>query len=101
MVRDFDLPGEIVPNAAAVWGEHVHPDDKAAFLESNQIIADGRSDVHCVEYRVKNRSGHWVWVRCRGYLVHDEKGAPALFAGFISNLGQKTRLTTLRACPTK
>lgn len=101
MVRDFDLPGEIVPNAAAVWGEHVHPDDKAAFLESNQIIADGRSDVHCVEYRVKNRSGHWVWVCCRGYLVHDEKGAPALFAGFISNLGQKNKIDHITGLPNK
>lgn len=101
MVRDFGLPGEIVPNAAAVWGEYVHPDDKAAFLESNQIIADGKSDVHCVEYRVKNREGQWVWVRCRGYLVHDEKGAPALFAGFISNLGQKNKIDHITGLPNK
>ena len=92
MVNDFGLPGEVVPNAAAVWGERVHPDDKAAFLESNQIIADGRSDTHCVEYRVKNRDGQWVWVRCRGYLERDENGEPALFAGFITNLGQKNKI---------
>lgn len=92
MVRDFDLPGEIVPNAAAIWGAHVHPDDKAAFLESNQIIADGRSDSHCVEYRAKNREGQWVWLRCRGYLERDANGEPALFAGFIVNLGQKNKI---------
>lgn len=83
---------KLFPMPAAVWGERVHPDDKAAFLESNQIIADGRSDTHCVEYRVKNRDGQWVWVRCRGYLERDENGEPALFAGFITNLGQKNKI---------
>ena len=57
MVEEFDLPQSIVENAAAVWGSKVHPDDKAAFMEANQVIADGRSDFHCVEYRAKNRKG--------------------------------------------
>ena len=76
MVEEFDLPQSIVENAAAVWGSKVHPDDKAAFMEANQVIADGRSDFHCVEYRAKNRKGEWIWVRCRGYLERDEDGGP-------------------------
>lgn len=92
MVEEFGLPQSIVENAAAVWGSKVHPDDKAAFMEANQIIADGRSDSHCVEYRAKNRKGEWVWVRCRGYLERDENGEPSLFAGFITNLGQKNKI---------
>jgi diguanylate cyclase (GGDEF)-like protein len=81
-----------VENAAAVWGSKVHPDDRAAFMEANQIIADGRSDFHCVEYRAKNRKGEWIWVRCRGYLERDGDGEPSLFAGFITNLGQKNKI---------
>ena len=92
MVEEFDLPQSIVENAAAVWGSKVHPDDKAAFMEANQVIADGRSDFHCVEYRAKNRKGEWIWVRCRGYLERDEDGGPGLFAGFITNLGQKNKI---------
>ena len=91
MVEEFALPGSVVENAAAVWGAKVHPVDKAAFMEANQIIADGRSDAHCVEYRARNRKGEWVWVRCRGYLERDENGDPSLFAGFITNLGQKNK----------
>ena len=49
MVREFDLPGEIIPNAAAVWGSRIHPHDKLAFLEANQEIADGRAESHNVE----------------------------------------------------
>lgn len=79
-------------NAAAVWGEKIHPDDKQAFLEANQIITDGRADAHCVEYRALNTRGEWVWVRCRGHLKRDAEGTPSLFAGFITNLGQKNKM---------
>lgn len=95
MVEEFNLPGEVIENAAAVWGAKVHPDDKRAFLESNQEITDGRSTSHCVEYRAKNRLGEWVWVRCRGHLEFDELGEQVLFAGFISNLGKKNKFDHL------
>ena len=42
MVEEFGLPGEVVENAAAFWGNIIHPDDEQYFLESNQEIADGR-----------------------------------------------------------
>lgn len=95
MVAEFDLPCEVVENAAAVWGGRVHPDDRKAFLESNQEIADGRTDSHCVEYRAKNRKGEWVWLRCRGHAVRDQPGGNALFAGFITNLGKRNRIDHL------
>lgn len=95
MVEEFGLPSEVVENAAAVWGSHVHEDDRAAFLESNQEIVDGRATRHCVEYRAQNRKGEWVWLRCRGHLIVDEDGAPELFAGFITNLGKKNKVDHL------
>lgn len=95
MVEEFNLPGEVIENAAAVWGAKVHPDDRRAFLESNQEISDGRATSHCVEYRAKNRRGQWVWVRCKGHLELDETGKPILFAGFISNLGKKNKIDHL------
>ena len=95
MVEEFDLPGQVIENAAAVWGAKVHPLDKAAFLEANQDITDGRTDCHCVEYRARNRNGEWLWMRCRGHLERDAQGNPALFAGFITNLGKKNRIDHL------
>lgn len=92
MVREFDLPGEIIPNAAAVWGSRIHPHDKLAFLEANQEIADGRAESHNVEYRAKNRYDQWVWLRCRGHLIRDKEGNPDLFAGIITNLGHKNKI---------
>lgn len=92
MVAEFDLPGEIVPDAARVWGRLVHPDDKEAFLESNGEVSDGLTENHNIEYRAKNRRGDWVWLRCRGHMVRDGEGVPNLFAGMITNLGRKNNI---------
>lgn len=89
MADEFGLPGEVVENAAAFWGRLIHPHDKEGFLESNQEVADGRTEAHCIEYRAKNVKGEWVWLRCRGHMIRGQQGEPELFAGFISNLGRK------------
>lgn len=92
MVEEFNLPGEVIHNAAAVWSDKIHENDREAFLESNMEVADGRVDNHNIEYRAKNHKGEWVWLRCRGHLERDETGEPCLFAGLITNLGRKNKI---------
>lgn len=92
MVEEFGLPGQIVENAAAFWGEIIHPHDEKGFLESNQDIADGRTEYHDIEYRAKNVRGEWIWLRCRGKMFRDEQGVPNMFAGMITNLGRKDQI---------
>lgn len=86
MQEEFDMPGPIVPNAAAVWGRLIHPEDKQYFLEENQEIADGRTSSHNIIYRARNRQGQWVRMRCRGTLIKDKYDMPDLFAGIISEV---------------
>lgn len=92
MVEEFNLPGEVVHNAAAFWSSLIHEEDKQAFMEANQEIADGRVESHSIEYRAKNRRGEWVWLRCRGHLKRDQAGEPSIFAGIITNLGKKNTI---------
>ena len=70
MVEEFGLPGQVVREAAAFWGQLIHPHDEAYFLESNQSIADGREEYHNIEYRARNvrGSGHGCGAgeRCSG-----------------------------------
>lgn len=73
MVKEFGLPGLILENAAAFWGGLIHPHDESKFLESNQEIADGRTEYHNIEYRARNVRGEWIWLRCRGKMV---RGCP-------------------------
>ena len=92
MVKEFGLPGQVVENAAAFWEALIHPHDAAGFLESNQEIADGRTEYHNIEYRAKNVRGEWIWLRCRGKMVRDSQGVPDLFAGMTSNLGKREQI---------
>ena len=92
MVEEFGLPGQVVREAAAFWGQLIHPHDEAYFLESNQSIADGREEYHNIEYRARNVRGEWTWLRCRGKMLRDKDGQPKLFAGMISNLGKKNQI---------
>lgn len=92
MVREFGLPGEVVENAAAFWGDMIHPHDEQYFLESNQEIADGREEYHNIEYRARNVRGEWIWLRCRGRMIRGEDGEPAMFAGMITNLGKNNQI---------
>lgn len=82
----------MVREAAAFWGQLIHPHDEAYFLESNQSIADGREEYHNIEYRARNVRGEWTWLRCRGKMLRDKDGQPKLFAGMISNLGKKNQI---------
>lgn len=92
MAEEFGLPGLILENAAAFWGALIHPHDESKFLESNQEIADGRTEYHNIEYRARNVRGEWIWLRCRGKMVRDAQGVPELFAGFITNLGKREQI---------
>lgn len=89
MVREFELPRQVIEEAAAFWGELIHPDDRAFFLRSNQEIADGKAERHAIRYRAKNRKGEWVQLLCKGRVITDQEGAPELFAGVIYNLDHK------------
>lgn len=92
MVDEFDLPGQIVPEATKIWTSLIHPEDRAAFTQTFEELLSGKTREHNAEYRVKNRGGEWVWLRCRGYLERDGEGNPVLFAGIISNLGRRSKV---------
>ncbi len=86
MAADFDLPGQVIPNAAAFWGEKIHPDDVNGFLRSNQEVTDGRTERHAIAYRARDAHGQWVQLLCKGRMIRDSQGEPDLFAGIIRNL---------------
>lgn len=92
MLQDFDIPGRIVPGLVPLWGELVLEKDKVRYFKSIEQMLEGITDEHNVEYQIRNRKNEYVWVHCRGFLKRDDEGKPILFAGVVTNLGDKGKV---------
>ncbi len=92
MYRDFELPGRIVEGLVPVWGDLIHEKDQPPYYESIQIMLDGETDEHNVEYQVRNRKNEYVWVGCRGRLQRAADGTPIMFAGVVTNLNTRGKI---------
>jgi diguanylate cyclase (GGDEF)-like protein/PAS domain S-box-containing protein len=62
--------------------ESIHPDDLPRVQKLLQEHIVGESELYDSEHRIRNASGHWVWVRSRGKVVErDASGGPLRMAG--------------------
>lgn len=86
-VRYFGLPGEYMFNAGEIWESYIHPQDRKMYHESIEAVFSGRSSIHELEYRVRNRLGEYVVCTCRGVILKGDGTSPELFAGTIINHG--------------
>jgi PAS domain S-box-containing protein len=67
------------------WQSLLHPDDKEmVFNVIDQIIKTGKS-ITC-EYRLKSKSGGWVWLRDEAALVKDKNGKPLYIQGVYMDI---------------
>lgn len=86
-VEYFGLPGEYMFEAGKIWESFIHPQDRQMYHENIEAVFAGRSRVHEMEYRVRNRLGEYVVCTCRGVVVKGSGADPDLFAGTIVNHG--------------
>jgi len=86
-VQYFGLPGEYMLNAGIIWESYIHPQDRTMYHENIEAVFSGKSPVHELEYRVKNRLGEYVVCTCRGVVLKGNDTEPDLFAGTIINHG--------------
>lgn len=75
-----------------MWGELVHNKDKKRYFDSVDDILRGMTDIHNVEYQVKNRNNEYAWVVCRGLLKRDQNYNPLSFAGVVTPIGSKGKI---------
>ena len=95
---DFDSVGQIVNDVWAgmlgyavselpqvtyeTWSTLIHPDDKDWVEAELARCTSGLNETYEAEYRMRHRSGHWIWVLDRGRVVRRKPdGAPKVMAG--------------------
>ncbi len=97
MVNDFDVPSECFYHMDKYWAPLIHPDDLEGFAASMKMPESRRNNIgHDCEYRIKNRKGDYIWVRCRGQYAFDSRtDKPFLFMGSIKKLAQRNHADEL------
>jgi len=84
-------PGDF-PACYDSWVQLVHPDDlKNTQLTIERQLKD-RKDSYEVEFRLRTKSGRWLWILGRGRVYErDDKGNPLLLVGSHVNIDKRKR----------
>jgi PAS domain S-box-containing protein len=77
-------------NDSDEWRSRIHPDDIAIVEQIDQEYADGHIEKHNTEYRIKNKSGYYIWVQDKGMLVEKTgDGKPGILIGTQTDINEK------------
>lgn len=87
-VEYFGLEEEFMENAGAKWLELVHPEDRTMYMTDLAAVFNGTAKDHQCKYRMKNKTGEYVMVECRGSVITDEKNIPSVFAGVVKVINE-------------
>jgi PAS domain S-box-containing protein len=82
---------EIEPHVSG-WERLIHGEDKPRVMEMLHAHLEGRTPLFDVEYRLRAKSGEWVWILTRGRVVErDADGKPLRATGTNLNITERKR----------
>ncbi len=76
------------PDIMESWITRIHPDDvSTASAQMGKQLADpSGATVFDMEYRIRHKDGHYVWVRASSYVVWSYDNVPLMAAGTILDI---------------
>ncbi|MCX5975121.1 MAG: PAS domain-containing protein [Coprothermobacterota bacterium] len=87
------VPGEIDLGWRANWEQQVHPDDLSFANYPVQSDLWGETLTYDEEYRMRHKSGEWVWVRDRSQITaRAADGQPLRVTGIHENINERKRV---------
>ena len=81
------------PNKLSSWSDRIHPEDKDRTLGMFSAHLNDRTGrtPYAVEYRVKKKSGEYIWLKADGSTLRDRTGAPLRVVGSVENISGRLR----------
>lgn len=70
----FDVTKTTMKRGEEFYYKHIHPEDEKhvqQVLQTPEYLKEGKVDV---KYRIKTRSGEYIWLRTRGFTISDQQG---------------------------
>jgi diguanylate cyclase (GGDEF)-like protein/PAS domain S-box-containing protein len=72
------LTADQVVDDVVGWRAWVHPDDLPALRTARSDHQAGRTEAFVIDFRIRHRDGHWVWIHCRGKVTQRDATGRAL-----------------------
>jgi PAS domain S-box-containing protein len=77
----------------SAWSHSIHPDDLPAAQYALDAHLQGRTAVYMAEYRLRTKSGQWLWTLDRGKVVlRDKDGRPLRMVGTQGDITARKKL---------
>ncbi len=74
----------------------IHPDDLQATDERMHSYLGGETESYSSEFRIKSKSGEWIWIQDRGKVVEqDENGKPLRVCGTHQDITERKQAESL------
>ena len=72
------------------WQSLIHPEDIQSVNKHLNHHLDGKTDSYEAEYRIRNKSGKWIWILERGGIIeYDDEGKPARITGTMVDITKR------------
>ena len=95
-ILGFSAYSSEFPDVMGSWISRIHPDDVPAASETmaRQLSDPSGRTPFDMEYRIKHKNGHYVWVRASSYVVWSHDHVPLMAAGTILDISEQKRNRT-------
>ncbi|XWK91814.1 MAG: PAS domain-containing protein (plasmid) [Phormidium sp.] len=82
-----------IPNQFTIWENLVHPDDLPEAFHAIQDHLEGRTKSFHIEFRMRHKMGHYLWILSRAKLVErDSVGKPIRMVGSHTNISDRKQV---------
>ena len=81
------------PNVLASWSDCLHPEDKEKTLKAFAAHINDYSDrtPYNVEYRLRKKTGEYLWIKADGSTLRAPNGTPIRVAGSVEDISNRLR----------
>lgn len=80
---------EELANEFSTFEKLLHSDDKKRVMSIVKEYLAGKTKEYDVEFRLKHKQGHYVWIHARGEALRDENGKPYRMAGSHTDITKR------------
>lgn len=85
-----------IGDALDEWTGRIHPDDKTLTLAAMEDHIHGKTVQYQHEYRLRHKTGEYIWILSRGIAQRDANGQPLRVVGIITDITQRKQVEKLK-----